>query len=661
MDEAQNAGTLNDVSEAIRTPETRRLLEKLDETLGDPAFQVDPNVGMAPVFREIVSGLARARKLFHADLFFVVIFGALKSGKSTLTNALVEAEISPMGYGRDTTQRPCLILRGTENKCAQFFLRRTSRQSTAGESPNSNEDERAKAFNLVSDYLKGVADLDALKANVEVKPFPFDRGELDKKLTSRVDSPELEPLITVVWVTTGSFLGRSICLIDMPGLDSIEHNAEADSIHYWVIKNADFFLFLQSSIAALNERTQQFLKEIRNSDKQQPMWALQNVMDARHWRNLEERQQEWLAQHNDAVEKVRRIITNGQLKSACVNLGLEWDGIEQKNEDWRSRSLFAEFKSAATQQLTNERGLIKERNCINDLAASVRGGLDKIARIREDQGHILNECRAVEYAAKQELPAEISKLTYFTEARLKEVRISLSGHLDARYSHFKTNIEAKSKDRRTRARQMKKGELETARTEYLADLKKLAQETFAFEGEFRVHLDSTIRDRMEAANNDPALAGLENLWKKVDQNFSLLADLKQLSAPELSQLNCDIEVPLPPLSNYVRGLQLLDNVAPSVFNADVVAGIIDEVTEGFTRKLTERFESWKLNMADPFKNFDATRREWLKAKAEAESAAILARLAPSKQAAELAIQKCNAIQQAIGNLEPLLDSARISF
>src|ERR1043165_8806492 len=125
---AQNVD-LNEISRKIRTRETALLIEALREHLTQlqGALYVDSSRASALAagsgFDHILLQLRRSLLLFDSNLFFVVIFGALKSGKSTLTNCLVEAEISPMGCGVDTTQRPCLMLRGEKEECCQYFIR----------------------------------------------------------------------------------------------------------------------------------------------------------------------------------------------------------------------------------------------------------------------------------------------------------------------------------------------------------------------------------------------------------------------------------------------------------------------------------------------------------------------------------------------------------
>lgn len=106
---------------SIRTDATRTLLQQLDAVLIQwrrlPFLEAWHGTALEQMSREI----DRARRQFDSKLFFVVVFGPLKAGKSTLTNALAGECVSPAGFGKETARRASLVVQGTESAVEQYF------------------------------------------------------------------------------------------------------------------------------------------------------------------------------------------------------------------------------------------------------------------------------------------------------------------------------------------------------------------------------------------------------------------------------------------------------------------------------------------------------------------------------------------------------------
>jgi hypothetical protein len=237
----------------------------------------------------MANDIARKRRQFDAKLFFVVIFGPLKAGKSTLANALAGDEVSPTGFGKETTRRPSLILQASEPGIDQYFSnnpevneflsgRRDTRNSI--EQPSNQGDARKAnvhdAFELVADRLRGLATEQALVAqSIRVESLELTPKNLDRCLVNELMT---EPLLTVIRCSGGHLLSRGVALVDMPGLDGSRTNWRHDPIHEWVIQRSEFFIFVQSSIAAWNGETKGFIKEVIARSTKPPIWLVQNII-----------------------------------------------------------------------------------------------------------------------------------------------------------------------------------------------------------------------------------------------------------------------------------------------------------------------------------------------------------------------------------------------
>jgi hypothetical protein len=371
-------------SENIRTAETVALLKAAEELLSDWAVRDFSRATESGSLRGVVTRLQRARKQFDSKLFFVVVFGPLKAGKSTLTNALARTHVSPTGFGMETTIRPSMIVQSPECGIDQYFLR--DREST-----NSEE-----AFNLVADYLRGLLPAEDLDRVVVKESSPLNEAQLKKKLTEDSDS---RPLITIIRVHGGKMVGHGVAIVDMPGLDGTRANSDSDPVHEWVIERADFFLFVQSSMAALNRDTKNFLERVVRKTKMPPVWLIQNVIDARHWVAEGQREQEAVKQRDFALGRVMDwlgLSDRNRPPITSLNLGLAWDGIDSANLEWEERSRFPEFEQKITSHLLSQRAVIQERNSVkgfnkalNDCETDLSGARGRIVKIRDDNRRVL--------------------------------------------------------------------------------------------------------------------------------------------------------------------------------------------------------------------------------------------------------------------------------
>lgn len=88
-------------------------------------------------------------------MFFILMFGPLKAGKSTLTNLLAREYVSPTGFGMETTLRPSIILKS-----------RTKEYSIDIYEMVDPRDDQEELFNQVIDILRGISDAKAVKSRI---------------------------------------------------------------------------------------------------------------------------------------------------------------------------------------------------------------------------------------------------------------------------------------------------------------------------------------------------------------------------------------------------------------------------------------------------------------------------------------------------------------
>lgn len=382
----------------------RQFSSILEEWEGEPVLKA-PDGG---ALRQIIRDLDRARRQFDSKLFLLVIFGSLKAGKSTLTNALAGQHVSPSGFGHETTLRPSLILRGEEDVIEQYlstdpeiinFLLQCSKpverfqdppvfNSRQDTSPSLESDSKQKelfnkvrnTFDDITDYLRGIRDLSEIRS-IRVKREPI--SSLTQLLTDKLLE---EPLLTVIRIRGSEILKDGLAIVDMPGLDGTKSNWRDNPIHEWVIKRAEFFLFVQSSIAAINKETCEFLKSIVARTNHPPVFVIQNIFEADHWRPEHERKKEQEDQRQRAQQTVEGLLKCATRSVKGLNLGKAWDGIRALNgesEQWLQESGFPEFQKDLSEVLHSGRAVLQEKNNLKGADHSFRVALETLKRERD--------------------------------------------------------------------------------------------------------------------------------------------------------------------------------------------------------------------------------------------------------------------------------------
>lgn len=312
-----------------------------------------------PTFRK----LEHADREFDADLFFILIFGPLKAGKSTLTNLLAQEYVSPTGFGVETTLRPSIIVKSPTGQASMEIY-----------SMISSDSNRKELFEKVIDILRGIADYEQYSSLIHRTELPLNKSTLVEHLT-KPSGTNSEPLITVLKVPGNELLTEHIALIDMPGFDGAQSNYLEDGIHSWLLKRADFLIFVQSSMSALNNTAEFYLDQVyRRGSKRVPLWLVQNIIEAKHWRSESDLHDDNESQLKAAQEQLGRILDSTEaVNSSSVNLGMAEDGCNSKyDRKLYETSKFPEFEQTLQNMMSEHHFSILLENHIRGVRFTVR-------------------------------------------------------------------------------------------------------------------------------------------------------------------------------------------------------------------------------------------------------------------------------------------------
>ena len=197
-----------------------------------------------------LEGVERARREFDSKLFFAVIFGPVKSGKSTLVNSMTRQYVSPTKFAREGTRRTSIVLQSADPGIDQYFSERCFRMET---------EKARRDFERVIECLRGVATEAEGLGNVRKESHEFTRENVETLLSGDLS---VEPLLTVIRTPEFGSLTPEVAILDVPGLDGKFSNARESPELYWILDKADLLLFVQSSFAPLNNETSGFLKDL---------------------------------------------------------------------------------------------------------------------------------------------------------------------------------------------------------------------------------------------------------------------------------------------------------------------------------------------------------------------------------------------------------------
>lgn len=278
---------------------------------------------------EIHKDIKRRIHQFESKRIIIITVGMLKAGKSTLVNLLAENKYAtPVGYGHDTTLNPALITMDKNEQEGRIYvytlndddllkIRQKALQNILDEKRELTNQQRSYSVRTLSLTEKDLTETLCKKSS----DIPWIKDK-DKLLLVEVKIPynQNNELLAGQW---------ECMLLDMPGLDS--ENADiAQLINDYLafIKESDLLLFIQSSVAPLNQKAVDFLTQILDVRSNATFQVIQNRMEARHWLNKETLKEEEEKQKEHAKKAFKELAKDPNFDiSLSSNFGMAYDGL----------------------------------------------------------------------------------------------------------------------------------------------------------------------------------------------------------------------------------------------------------------------------------------------------------------------------------------------
>lgn len=321
-----------------------------------------------------INSLKNKLSEFDSGLFIVTAIGMLKAGKSTLVNLLARSGLaSPTGFGFDTTLRPALIMQASNSKgLLQIWFQ-----------SDDNNDCVESSLDEVFAVIRGTR---AQTSRAYCSECPLTDENLKNALCRKQQEAPgnmlpKEPLLVVVKVppVQDALLSDKIAILDTPGLDSgiSEWNQNKDNCNRWILRRSDLILFLQSSVAPLNETAAAILREIKKNDRSAPIWLVHNVMESKHWLKKETIELESRTQQ-EMANAIFKNTVGGAFSSFQANLGKAHTAIlnaetvsHDLGQQLLNESSFGSLESSIRKSLNASAGKIRKQNCCQQALESV--------------------------------------------------------------------------------------------------------------------------------------------------------------------------------------------------------------------------------------------------------------------------------------------------
>lgn len=379
---------------------------------------------------DILSEINRRRRAFDSKRFFMVTFGMLKAGKSTLVNTFVGKKVSPVGRAKETTLRSSIILAADDENPEGIYL--FSPKNGAA----SNDDEAKFAWRKdnglkLMDFLNGMTTRDEFQASFQMDFLEFSEANLEKFLTWGVipEFPNILPPVIRIDVSRTNSAARAanlleygVAIFDTPGLDGAKANKDSDPFWKSLTSCGDYYLLVQSSMSAINKDCVDLIAKIYQETENAPLLVVFNEIAASFWQ-LPEVEKENLRKDSqtascELAEQLREKLGGKLPESISINAGEASDAIFGKSEEMRQmpeemskESRIEVLRERIVKTLREERMSIKVRNANSRMGKILK---ESIGRLEAEKNRLAEQ--------EEKISGEENKS--WAERKNKAIRIS---------------------------------------------------------------------------------------------------------------------------------------------------------------------------------------------------------------------------------------------
>ena len=221
-----------------------------------------------------ITQLQRIKEEMEKGLYFITIQGSLKTGKSTLTNLLINSPVAKTQAGVDTTKTAYVITKSPDNESRIVKYKQTQ---------NIKEKDLENILKSIIDNVKGIdIENNKWKDYFEKEIIPLTKKNLEKYTVEGVTEDVLfiniqiaKPKNAENWI-----LDHDIAILDTPGIEGkkAEHSQE---IIQEIKQRTNMLIVMQSTITPINAEEIKHLNEYKDQGVQ--MRLMHNKFELKPW------------------------------------------------------------------------------------------------------------------------------------------------------------------------------------------------------------------------------------------------------------------------------------------------------------------------------------------------------------------------------------------
>jgi len=344
-----------------------------------------------------VTDIVRRRRAFDSKTFFMVTFGMLKAGKSTLVNTFVGEIVSPVGRAKETTLRSSIIMASDRDNKAGIYLYSPIVNAQSNEGDKVREWEKNNGIRLM-DFLTGLTTKEEFLHSFKEEYIPFSEPVLERLLTSATVAEYPNMLPPVIRVNASgankefgpaNLLKDGVAILDTPGLDGSKANKDSDPFLTSLMSYGDYFLLVQSSMSAINKDCRELIVHLYHETKNAPLIVVFNEIASNFWLKPEVEKEKLREDSETASQELAKQLRNelGGIvpEIISINAGEASDAVFGTKNDNRKESggmieesRIRSLRDKIVKTLREERTAIKERNATDRMLKALEDTINKI-------------------------------------------------------------------------------------------------------------------------------------------------------------------------------------------------------------------------------------------------------------------------------------------
>ena len=289
-----------------------------------------------------INELKTTKEELEKETYMLLVVGGVKSGKSSLINALIGKESTIAKTGVETTIYPSIISSSKQDEIVVYEKRSGDEfKDDEHSDANAHDEEEAELIGVVINDIKGLSSAKnaLVSKGIKKKIVDLNRDKIEKYVTSANREPNVLLINIRIQPKEDSIINNNTFIIDTPGIDGViaglsgtrreNESSKVDNnskIEEELIKKSEYIIFMRSSLTPLPREGIKLFKESQYLTKR-TIFFIHNKFTINPWRLTED-------DSSEQIEKDRKIFSDFGIKPnpKIIDLGKANDAILNKPE-----------------------------------------------------------------------------------------------------------------------------------------------------------------------------------------------------------------------------------------------------------------------------------------------------------------------------------------